>query len=142
MIPLTFAAPFVLAAFVVLPALYYLLRVTPPPPKRVIFPPTQLFLQNNPSESEATRTPWWILLLRLLMMAAIVLAVSGPVWQPQISGQTGPLLIVLDDSGPAAPQWSRRIELARILFSDARTLILDESTRRVSSFAFSNAREL
>eukprot|EP01037_Dinobryon_pediforme_P013462 gene13462-13577_t len=113
MIPLTFAAPFVLAAFVVLPALYYLLRVTPPPPKRVIFPPTQLFLQDNPSESEATRTPWWILLLRLLMMAVIVLAVSGPVWQPQISGSSGPLLIVLDDSWPAAPQWSRRIELAR-----------------------------
>ena len=113
MIPLTFAVPFVLAAFVLLPALYYLLRVTPPPPKRVIFPPTQLFLQDNPSESEATRTPWWILLLRLLMMSAIVVAVSGPVWQAQISGQKGPLLIVLDDSWPAAVQWSRRIELVR-----------------------------
>ncbi|MFN3483581.1 MAG: BatA domain-containing protein, partial [Rhabdaerophilum calidifontis] len=35
---LTFLAPLALAALIVLPALYFLLRLTPPPPRRLPLP--------------------------------------------------------------------------------------------------------
>ena len=40
--PLTFAAPFALAALAALPVLWWLLRVTPPRPKRIAFPPLRI----------------------------------------------------------------------------------------------------
>ena len=113
MIALSFAAPLVLGALVLLPALYYLLRITPPPPKSVIFPPAALFLQQDHSSSEASRTPWWMLLLRLVLLACVILAVAGPVWRPPVSTGGGPLLIVLDDTWPAAAQWAQRMAFAR-----------------------------
>ena len=114
MMPLAFASPLVLGALVLLPALYYLLRVTPPPPKRLIFPPAMLFLLENRSASASVRTPWWILLLRLLLLAVIIVAVAGPIWRPPVSAGHGPLLIVLDDTWPAAPQWAQRIAFAKM----------------------------
>jgi len=119
MMPLAFAAPLVLGALVLLPALYYVLRVTPPPPQRVIFPPTALFLQENQVPSEALRTPWWIVLLRLVLLAAVILAASGPVWRPPLSSGNGPVLIVLDDTWPAGPHWTQRIAFARAKLDSA-----------------------
>ena len=41
---LSFGAPWILAALVVLPALWWLLKVTPPQPRRILFPPIRLLL--------------------------------------------------------------------------------------------------
>src|SRR5437588_12230308 len=105
-LPLTFAAPALLVALVGLGLLYYLLRVTPPPPRRMLFPPLRLLAGLDPRESQAARTPWPILALRLAIGAVIILAMAEPLWSrlEDIAGD-GPLLIVLDDGWPAAPDF-------------------------------------
>ena len=46
--PLAFAAPWLLLATLVLPILWWLLRVTPPSPRQLTFPPIRLLLALNP----------------------------------------------------------------------------------------------
>lgn len=110
---LVFAAPFVLGALILLPALYFLLRLTPPPPRLLPLPTLPLVSDLVGREKEAARTPWWLLLLRLLAAAAIILAASGPRHQPdalELPGGNGPLVILLDDGWAAAQSWKRRID--------------------------------
>jgi hypothetical protein len=57
-LPLAFAAPMVLTALALLPALYLLLRITPPRPRQVAFPPLRLILDLPPREETPARTPW------------------------------------------------------------------------------------
>jgi hypothetical protein len=113
-LPLSFAAPAVLAALVGLVALYFLLRVTPPSPRRAIFPPLRLLVGLDRTETTPARTPWPILLLRLVIGALIILAMAGPLWNSfaALSG-SGPLLILIDDGFAAAPAWDKRIDFVR-----------------------------
>lgn len=111
-LPLAFAAPLVLAALAVLPAIWYLLRLTPPRPREVSFPPLRLILDLQARDETPARTPWWLLALRLLLAALIILAMAGPIWNPVPAGEgaRGPLLVLLDDGWPAAPSWKERVE--------------------------------
>jgi hypothetical protein len=110
-LPLAFSAPLVLAALAALPALWYLLRITPPRPRQIAFPPLKLILDLKPKEETPARTPWWLLALRLALASLIICAMAGPIWNPLPAeqGARGPLLIVLDDGWPAAPQWDQRV---------------------------------
>ncbi|WP_376095513.1 DUF4159 domain-containing protein [Roseomonas sp. CCTCC AB2023176] len=110
---ITFAAPWLLAALVALPALWWLLRVTPPAPRRQAFPPAR-FLRDLPLVEETpSRTPWWLLLLRMVAAALIILGLARPVWNA-VSGDGGdrPLLIVMDDGWAAATDWPDRMAVA------------------------------
>ncbi len=110
-LPLTFAAPLALAALAALPALWFLLRVTPPRPRRIEFPPLKLVADLLPKRETPARTPPWLLLLRILAAACLILAVSGPVWNPAglgaAAGRT-PLLVLLDNGFAAAHDWRER----------------------------------
>lgn len=44
-LPLAFGAPAILAALVVLPVIWWLLRITPPRPVREVFPPLRILAQ-------------------------------------------------------------------------------------------------
>ncbi|GJE62315.1 DUF4159 domain-containing protein [Methylobacterium trifolii] len=115
MLGLTFAAPLALAALVGLPALWFLLRVTPPRPRRIDFPPLKLVADLLPERQTPARTPPWLLILRLLAAAALILAVSGPVWNPNGVGAGGgrnALLVLLDNGFPAAHDWRERLRVA------------------------------
>lgn len=113
-LPLAFTVPAVLVALAGLPVLYYLLRVTPPRPRRVAFPPLRLILDLQPREETPAFTPWWLLALRLAIAAALIFAVAGPILNPLPAGGSGqgPLLVVLDDGWPAAPNWDARLTAA------------------------------
>ncbi len=113
-LPLGFTVPLALGALVLLPALYYLLRVTPPRPQQIPFPPLRLILDAEPREDKPARTPPWLLLLRLAIAALIILAMAGPIWNPPpVSlGGKGPLLVLLDDGFAAAPTWDARVASA------------------------------
>ncbi len=113
-LPLAFAAPAVLAAFVGLVGLYFLLRVTPPSPRQAIFPPLRLLIGLDPNETTPARMPWPILALRLAIGALIILAMAEPLWNSlaALSG-SGPLLVLIDDGFAAAPGWDKRIDFAR-----------------------------
>ena len=115
MLGLTFAAPFALAALIGLPALWFLLRVTPPRPRRIDFPPLKLVADLLPQRQTPARTPPWLLILRLLTAAALILAVSGPVWNPNGVGAGGgrsALLVMLDNGFSAAHDWRERLRVA------------------------------
>ncbi|GJD42190.1 hypothetical protein AFCDBAGC_0024 [Methylobacterium cerastii] len=115
MLGLTFAAPFALAALIGLPALWLLLRVTPPRPRRIDFPPLKLVADLVARRQTPARTPPWLLILRLLAAAALILAVSGPVWNPSGVGAGGgrkALLVMIDNGVSAAHDWRDRMRVA------------------------------
>ncbi len=113
-LPLAFAAPFVLSALLVLPAFWYLLRLTPPRPREIAFPPLRLILDLQAREETPAHTPWWLLALRLLLAAFIIIAMAGPVWNPPPASLVarGPVLVLMDDGWTAAPDWAERVNAA------------------------------
>lgn len=119
---LSFGAPYVLAALALLPAIWFLLRVTPPSPRRVIFPPLRLLLGLKDSEETPARTPFWLLLLRLILAACLIVALAEPEIgrAPPIAG-SGPLVLVVDNGWTAAHGWDKRqAMIADVLRSAAR----------------------
>jgi hypothetical protein len=112
-LPITFTVPLVLTALAALPAIWLLLRVTPPQPKRVDFPPLKILADLRPEQETPARTPWWLLLMRLLLAAFLILAASGPIWNPLAEDNSrAPLLIVLDNGFASAHDWRDRMNLA------------------------------
>jgi hypothetical protein len=119
---LSFGAPWILAALVVLPAIWFLLRVTPPSPKRVVFPPLRLLLGLKDSEETPSRTPFWLLILRLIAATLVIFALAQPMLgQPaQIAG-SGPIVLFIDNGWTAAHGWDKRQAfIADVLHGAAR----------------------
>jgi uncharacterized protein DUF4159/aerotolerance regulator-like protein len=106
---LSFGAPLILGALVVLPIVWWLLRVTPPLPRRVVFPPLRLLLGLSEDEETPARTPWWLLLLRLIAAACVIVALAEPLLGkgPAIAG-TGPVVLFVDNGWTAAANWDTR----------------------------------
>lgn len=87
---LSFGAPWILAGLAILPAIYWLLRVTPPAPRRVVFPPLRLLLGLEAPQETPARTPLWLLALRLLAVALVIAALAAPsIGQSTKIGGTG-----------------------------------------------------
>ncbi len=120
-LPLAFTIPWVLGALATLPALYWLLRMTPPPPQRAVLPTLAIMRDLEKKEETPAHTPWWLLLLRLLLATLVILAMAGPLWNPDAErhGGRGPLLVVMDSSWTAAPDWKQRVERAQALIEAA-----------------------
>jgi hypothetical protein len=101
-----FAAPWVLAALALLPAIWWLLRVTPPAPRIVRFPAIRLLRGLTPREETPARTPLWLILMRLLLAALIIVALAGPILRPAAAPPgRGPEIIVIDTGWAAAESW-------------------------------------
>jgi len=130
-LPLSFAEPLMLLGLLALPALWWLLRVMPPRPRRIDFPPTRLLFEIAPKEETPSRTPWWLTALRMLAAALVIIALAGPIWNPQTGAgaSRAPLLIVLDDGWSAASSWEARIKAADELIAEA------DSARRAVALA-------
>jgi hypothetical protein len=106
---LSFATPWILAALVVLPAIWWLLRVTPPAPRRVVFPPLRLLLGLTAQEETPARTPLWLLLLRMLTAALVIVALADPtLGERPKPASSGPLILFVDNGWPAAHAWKDR----------------------------------
>jgi hypothetical protein len=120
-VPLTFGTPLILAALLVLPLLWWLLRVTPPLPKRTVFPPLRLLRGLEDEEQTPAATPWWLLLLRLLAAALLIVALADPLLgrSPKLMAQ-GPLVLVVDNGWAAARDWDQRQELIADLLHGAQ----------------------
>ena len=118
-----FAYPAALAALVVLPAIWWLLRLTPPHPKSEVFPPLAILAGVLKREETPARSPWWLTLLRMLMVTAVIFAIADPVFNPRIGtlNRAGPLVLFIDNGWTTAPDWDRRVETADALISDAST---------------------
>lgn len=107
--PLAFASPWILAALVGLPVIWWLLRVMPPAPQRIRFPAIRFLLDLQKHEETPAHTPWWLLLLRLLISALIILALADPILNPTTElEESDVVVLVIDDNWAAAPNWPRR----------------------------------
>ena len=138
---LTFAAPWLLAALLALPILWWLLRLTPPSPRRIQFPPIRLLLLLRPKEETPHRTPWWLILLRLFIAGLVIAGLAQPLWNANFGfPQAGPVMILLDDGWAAAHDWNERQEAARRLVERAqrngREVILVTTAPQASAPAF------
>ena len=111
---LSFAAPFLLAALVALPALWFILRQSPPAPARVRLPSLKLLDPEDIPPPQAARPPWWLLLLRLLIVALLIGALAGPRWQARILDDVpARLTIIIDNGWAAATRWPEMREAAQ-----------------------------
>ncbi|HUK08146.1 MAG TPA: DUF4159 domain-containing protein [Stellaceae bacterium] len=117
---IAFAAPWILLGFIVLPILWWLLRVTPPAPRIVRFPALRLLRDLVPREETPAKTPLWLILLRMLLAALVILALAHPLLNPnQRLAGGGPMVLIVDDGWGAAAHWSERQAALAQLISQA-----------------------
>ena len=112
---LAFASPWILAALVGLPIVWWLLRVTPPAPRRIQFPAIRLLLGLNPREETPAHTPLWLIILRTILAALIIVGLAHPLLNPQtrLAG-VGPVVLMIDDPVAAATDTCRRRDISAI----------------------------
>jgi hypothetical protein len=104
-----FGVPWVLMALALLPALWWLMRLTPPAPRRVRFPALYLLRDVMVGEETPAKLPWWLLLLRFLLAGCVILALAGPILNPSAAlPGSGPLILVVDTGWAAAADWPAR----------------------------------
>jgi hypothetical protein len=108
-----FAQPWLLAAFAVLPVIWWLVRASPPAPRTQLFPALRLLADLHANVESPERTPLWLLILRLLAAACLILGLAEPILDPGpgLPG-AGPLLVVLDDGWASAADWPNRTAAA------------------------------
>jgi hypothetical protein len=108
-----FAQPWLLAAFVALPVIWWLVRASPPAPRTQVFPALRLLADLHSHVESPERTPPWLLILRIAAAACLILGLAEPILDPGhgLPG-TGPLLIVLDDGWASAADWPDRTNAA------------------------------
>lgn len=118
---LSFAAPAALGALVLLPVIWWLLRLLPPRPQQQAFPPTRLLAELAKKEDTPHASPWWLTLLRLLLAALAILALAGPYWQPNPveTASNRALVLIVDNGWTSAHDWQKRRDSARQIIQDA-----------------------
>lgn len=147
---LFFTAPIALSGFLLLPILYFLLKILPPKPKRVLFPPTRLMQSIASVESKPFRSPWWVLLLRMLISALIITAMAGPQWRPNgaSTDYSNKTLIIVDDGWAAASDWDLRIKKVESLIHELRNnnapvaLLISNEPKNIALIDHNNALDI
>lgn len=116
-----FASPAILAALILLPAIWWLLRLTPPQPRTEVFPPLRILAKILKREETPARSPWWLTLLRMLLAALVILAIANPMFNPRANtlSSGGPLVLLIDNSWASVSDWERRVRTADALIDDA-----------------------
>ena len=150
-LPLSFGAPAVLAGLLVLPVIWWLLRLTPPRPQEESFPPLRILAQVMRKEETPHQSPWWLTLLRLLMAALVIFALAQPVFNAREATPTegSALAIVIDNSWASATDWDVRVATAERLIADAGNagkpvilaLTADRPNAEIGPFDAAAARE-
>ncbi|TWD54352.1 putative membrane protein (TIGR02226 family) [Agrobacterium vitis] len=125
-----FASPALLGALVVLPAIWWLLKLTPPRPQAEVFPPLKILATVLKREETPARSPWWLTLLRMLMATLVIFALAEPVLNPRVGtiAGGGPLVLVMDNGWASGTDWDRRVETASGLIDEAESKSVAIST--------------
>lgn len=107
--PLSFAAPWALLGFVILAAIWWLLRLYPPAPRQIAYPPVRILRRLARRRETPARTPWWLLLPRLAITSLVILAAADPLINAvtDLKGK-GPIYLIVDDDWAAARDWPSR----------------------------------
>ncbi|HCS22565.1 MAG TPA: hypothetical protein DIW20_02355 [Rhodospirillaceae bacterium] len=112
---MTFLFPWLLGGLLLIPVLWWLLRIMPPRPRAVQFPAFFLLQDLKTDVKTASKTPWWLLLLRSLIVLLFVLALAEPVMRMSqgLPGKGGSVLVVVDNGYAAAAGWGERMARLR-----------------------------
>lgn len=118
---LTFTTPWVLGALLILPVIWWLLRVTPPRPKQMSFPAASFLKDLPPQGQTAAHTPWWVILLRMLCLALLIAGLANPVLNMSgiLPPRGGDGVIVIDNGWAAARDWSARQRIVQKIIDQA-----------------------
>lgn len=121
-LPIAFTSPIILGALLLLPIIWYLLRLTPPKPTTEVFPPLAILLNLIKREETPAKSPWWLTLLRLTLATLAILAMAGPIWRPQEPSlkSEGNLILVVDDGWASGENWSQIKQKAENLLNEAQ----------------------
>jgi Domain of unknown function (DUF4159)/Aerotolerance regulator N-terminal len=148
---LTFGAPLVLAGLVLLPIIWWLLRVTPPRPELEIFPPLKILAKVLKNETTPRKTPWWLLALRMLLAASIIFALADPVLNPttRLSKTDGPLVLIVDNGWTSQRLVEAQMRTAESLLREAAdnnqtvfvSALLQEPNTQIGPFDSATARQ-
>jgi len=107
--PIAFATPWILGALIVLPVLWWLLRLMPPSPRIVQFPAIRLLRDLVAREETPSRTPLWLLIMRLILAGLVILALAQPLLNPRAGlPGSGPVILVVDNGWGAGRDWQAR----------------------------------
>jgi hypothetical protein len=102
-----FVTPAILGALILLPAIWWLLRVTPPAPRIVRFPAIRLLRDLVHREETPARTPLWLILMRMALAMLLIVALAGPILRPSaLPPGRGPEIIVVDTGWSATSNWT------------------------------------
>ena len=120
---LALTSPWMLTALVVLPVLWWLLKVTPPAPLLVRFPAVRLLFGLHEEEQTPAKTPLWLVILRMVLATLVILALAHPLLNPgtRLTG-AGPLILVVDDGWAGGRNWQARIGAMDELLDQAERL--------------------
>ncbi|MBV6633591.1 MAG: DUF4159 domain-containing protein [Alphaproteobacteria bacterium] len=107
---IAFGAPWALAGLLLLPVLWWVLRLLPPRPRLVAFPNLRLLRDLLPTEQTPARLPWWLMLLRMIFAALLILAASQPTLNPRdpLAGD-GPLVFLIENDWSTGGNWADRV---------------------------------
>lgn len=122
-LPLGFTSPLILGALIVLPILWYLLKLTPPKPQYEFFPPLEILRKLTQDKQTPAKSPWWLTLLRLAIATLLILAMAGPIWRPQepISNSKNDVILIVDDGWASGNIWDDITSRANLILSNAAT---------------------
>ncbi len=110
---LSFIYPVVLGFLVLLPVIWYILRITPPAPRSIIFPAARFISGLIPDKQSHSKTPWWILLLRIMIIALTIIAMARPILnKSNIIPSTDGIRIVMDNGWASGKTWTVQKEKA------------------------------
>ncbi len=119
---ISFLSPWLLLGLFILPAIWWLLKVTPPTPKHISFPPTWILEGLTSSKKSPAHTPLWLLLLRMAIAACIILALAAPLLfsnQQALPGKNT-LVLIIDNGWASGENWAIRKNKALSLIEQAR----------------------
>ena len=138
---LSFYHPLYLISLLLLPLIYFLIKLTPPQPHVILFPPISILKKLVPAEKTPKNSPLLLFIVRLFLVGAIITALAGPYYQisDKVIINNQPLLIVVDDSWSSAQDWDQRKNFIQNLIHEAelqsvRAYIYAASDNNISQF--------
>lgn len=110
---ISFLYPWVLAGFVLLPVIWFILRIMPPSPRTINFAAARFLDGLIPDNQSHAHTPWWIMAIRLIALSLILTALAGPVINRNDAlPSSDAVRLVIDNSWSAGPYWEAQKEKA------------------------------
>lgn len=104
----TLRAPEYLWAVLLLPLLWWLLRLIPPEAIRRRFPSLRLLQNLPPLRPQTAFTPIGLLILRAVLVGLILVGFAEPVWtmgEKDLPPPDQPILLIMDNCWASVPNW-------------------------------------